>query len=105
MSQPARTVTVRRGPDTAEYGWKGEDAPLYYWMEEGWPILPVWSATMEASGVVTVQSWTVAGFTNMMTFRPDGEAILSSHKSAGDTEQLLWSVAVGHCVATSSNTA
>jgi hypothetical protein len=93
-------VTVRRGPDTAEYRWKGDDEPLYSWMEEGWPILPVWSATVEPSGAVTIQSWTMAGFTNMMTVRADGDALLSSHNSASDLEQIAWSVAIGRCVVT-----
>ena len=94
--QPIRTVTIRRGDD-AELAWKGEAEPVYLWLEGGRPPLPVWSATVEPSGVVTVQSWTVGGVSDMLTVRPDGPALLSTHDAVSDPEQLVWWAAVGRC--------
>jgi hypothetical protein len=95
-AQLARTVTVQRGDD-AEFEWKGAAEPHYAWLEQGRPPLPVWSATVEPPGVVTVQSWTVGGVTDMVTVHPNGRAVLSTHDSVSDPEQIIWSASIGQC--------
>jgi hypothetical protein len=97
VDQPARRVTIRRGAEAPSEG-AGDGAPVYAWVEKWRPILPVWSATVERSGTVTVQSRTADGIASMLTFRPDGQAVLSTHDTDRDPSQIIWSAVVGRCV-------
>ena len=79
----------------------------YSWEQVGFPFLPVLaiyrSPRLGDPALTTVLSADVMGEIGMISYQPEGRAVLSKHyKAAG--EDIHWTVQVGQCTETGGDT-